>query len=505
MENYHLNSSQIINIKEINSEIIKYITCKICSFIPIIPKKEINCENIFCAKCIDQFSSLDEKKNTCPLNCENPYYKSLSQIELVSYFYGLIIACSNRKFGCFYSANYKELDEILTHESNCGYKCSQCNICKLYVLQSKYTDHVLSCNSMSNCDHENQELYKTIIEIKEQNKSLRKKLDEFEQIILKQKREIETLKSTKYNYNEFNELKLEYNYLKYENNLIKKALEELNEKTVRDRSEEGKHEKSLTEIRSEIEILKIKCKNKIRDIKLENSSIKKSIDQMSSSATKTLEDSKALLEETFKTILTKRQNELTTKFSMAHQEGNFQFNPQVTDNLNLLNDFESLNDSSIDAKKLTNEYKWENYGLKYVHPDNVDHTIICHKELPKHLKATILVTPCEKAWFAFGVALKKVQTNNKHFMWCTEAITDCYVYNSNGMVSDKEDSRKYGETFWQMPNKISIIIDKDNNISFEKNGDNLGIAFRNVKGPFYLAASFLYKGYEAEIIEVVEL
>ena len=504
MDNFHINSSQIINIKEINNKIIKHISCKLCSNIPLSPKKEIYCENIFCSDCIDRYT-LEKNSDVCPFGCDKPIYKCLSHLEKFSFFGELSIACSNRKYGCFYSIDYKEIEQLQAHERTCGYRSILCSICRVYVLESKFSEHKLSCESLPMCNKENQELWKLILEINEQNKNLKKKLEEFEQIIIKQKKEIETLKSTKYNYNEFNELKLEFNYLKYENNLIRKSLEELNEKTLKDRNEEGKHEKSLTEIRSEIEVLKIKCKNKIRDIKLENSSIKKSIDQVISSATKTIDESKSQLKESFKTILTKKQNDLTSSLSLAYPEGNLNFNHQVNDTNFSISELDNLNNSTLDVKKLTNEYKWENYGLKYIHPTNTDHTITCHKELPKHFKATVLVTPYEKAWFAFGVALKKVPTDNKHFMWCTEGITNCYVYNSNGMVSDKEDSRKYGETYWQMPNKISIIVDNDNNISFEKNDQNLGIAFRNVKGPFYLAASFLYKGYEAEIIEVIEL
>jgi hypothetical protein len=332
-------------------------------------------------------------------------------------------------------------------------------------------------------------------------------LQEFESIIQTQKKEIEFLKSTTFNYSEYNDLKLEFSYLKYENSIIKKALEELKEKSIKDRSDEERNERNLSEIKGEIETLKVKSKNKIRDIKLENASIKKSVDLMNVSASKTLEDAKKQLEENFNKIMIQKQTELSSKYvNSKNPSTNVFLNPSLTGNIKISEeDLEEAETLAVPSKALTEEYKFELYGLKYSHPDNFDHTIICHKELPKHFKAKIRVSPCDKAWFAFGVANKKAPTDNKRFMWCTEGIPDCYVYNSNGMVSDSEDSKKYGETYWQKVNEIAIILDKENNISFEKNGISLGIAFKNVEGPFYLAASFLYKGYEVELLEVIEL
>jgi hypothetical protein len=163
------------------------------------------------------------------------------------------------------------------------------------------------------------------------------------------------------------------------------------------------------------------------------------------------------------------------------------------------------NNQNEDLKEIT--LAWMNFGKNYKHDGNYDYTIQTENLLPPYFRASVKVSPSDNsnAWFAFGVTRTKVKLDNKKFMWCSEAISDCFAYNCNGMISDSEDSRKYGETYWQKANNISIVLDKTNNISFEKNGINFGIAFKNVKGPFYLAASLLYKNYEVEIIEIKEL
>ena len=48
------------------------VTCPICSNILINPLMCMNCQNVYCKKCIDGWS---KKDNKCPNRCENPNYK----------------------------------------------------------------------------------------------------------------------------------------------------------------------------------------------------------------------------------------------------------------------------------------------------------------------------------------------------------------------------------------------------------------------------------------------
>ena len=48
------------------------VSCPICSKIIINPVMCMNCQNVYCKKCIDEWS---KKDNKCPNRCENPNYK----------------------------------------------------------------------------------------------------------------------------------------------------------------------------------------------------------------------------------------------------------------------------------------------------------------------------------------------------------------------------------------------------------------------------------------------
>ena len=464
MEKIHIKFSQILNINEINNKILKYLECKLCSDVCVFPQKEVNCENLFCLKCIEALHKENNNDN-CPFKCSNSKFKSISNLEKIYYFQNIIIACENRKFGCLFSINYKNLETFISHLQSCEYKSKKCDQCGIYILENRINTH--SCRDSTHKKEESNDLYMMISDLKNNNIELNLKLQEFEKIIKNQKEQIESLKSINVKSSEFNDLKLEINYLKYENNQIKKSLDELNGKSIWDRNYEERNEKNLSEIKGEIESVRVKGKNKIRDIKLENSSIKKNIDLISLLAEKTLEELKMQLIDNFNAFIKKKDTEIFKKFSdneksssnNLFENNTSQINKEVFDT-----GHDDIFNSNTKQKSQKEEYKWEIYGLKYIHPNNFDHTITCHKELPQYFKACVKIKPSDNAWFAFGVVTKKLLTNNNKFMWCTEGITDCYAYNANGMISDKNEAKKYGQTYWQKENIISIIMDKDNNI-----------------------------------------
>ncbi len=89
-------------------------------------------------------------------------------------------------------------------------------------------------------------------------------------------------------------------------------------------------------------------------------------------------------------------------------------------------------------------------------------------------------------------------------MWHNKEIKDCYVYNSNGYKSDSFRPTRYGDEY-SVNDIISVIYDKNKSVFFEKNGIDMGVAFENVEGPFYLAASLYFNGDGAELLDVIEL
>jgi len=58
------------------------VICPLCSNILINPVMCMNCQSVYCKKCIDEWSEQDKK---CPNKCENPNYKkSIEKINILS-------------------------------------------------------------------------------------------------------------------------------------------------------------------------------------------------------------------------------------------------------------------------------------------------------------------------------------------------------------------------------------------------------------------------------------
>ena len=70
MEKY-INNETLIENKIVNL-LKSSIICPLCNNIFIKPLMCINCQKVYCKKCIDNWSKDKEK---CPNNCQNPNYK----------------------------------------------------------------------------------------------------------------------------------------------------------------------------------------------------------------------------------------------------------------------------------------------------------------------------------------------------------------------------------------------------------------------------------------------
>ena len=81
------------------------VVCPICSNILINPHMCMNCQNVYCKKCIDDWS---KKDNKCPNRCENPNYKkSLEKNNILS---KLKFECKKCKKEILYDDMKKHVD-----------------------------------------------------------------------------------------------------------------------------------------------------------------------------------------------------------------------------------------------------------------------------------------------------------------------------------------------------------------------------------------------------------
>ena len=83
------------------------IICPICSKIIIEPQMCMNCLNVYCKNCVEEWS---KRKNQCPNRCENPNYrKSIEKANILSKF----------KFKCQKCETQLSYDEMKKHANIC--------------------------------------------------------------------------------------------------------------------------------------------------------------------------------------------------------------------------------------------------------------------------------------------------------------------------------------------------------------------------------------------------
>jgi hypothetical protein len=105
----YINEENVIK-DEIYNNFESSLTCSICSDIIIEPTMCMNCQNVYCKKCIDDWS---KKSSKCPNRCQNTSYnKSVSISEILS----------KLKFICKKCDNIVNYNEMKTHKYNCKRK-----------------------------------------------------------------------------------------------------------------------------------------------------------------------------------------------------------------------------------------------------------------------------------------------------------------------------------------------------------------------------------------------
>ena len=103
-----------------------------------------------------------------------------------------------------------------------------------------------------------------------------------------------------------------------------------------------------------------------------------------------------------------------------------------------------------------------------------------------------------------GLSTKKFNCSKSERSYLTDVAEETGEYGydpkSNGFkFSGKNKQENYGDTC-EVGDILSIIYKADKTISFKRNKKDMGVAFSNAEGPFYLAASIFRNATNLEII-----
>ena len=110
MEDYINNNTLVEN--EISTLFKDSFTCPLCKNVFINPYICMNCQKVYCKKCIDNWSKSNKK---CPNNCEKPNYQEcLGKKDILS----------KLKFKCSKCAGEIDYDDAERHHNSCTGKTS---------------------------------------------------------------------------------------------------------------------------------------------------------------------------------------------------------------------------------------------------------------------------------------------------------------------------------------------------------------------------------------------
>ena len=139
----YIDPDLVIN-KNIFKSIESYSVCSICNGIIIKPIQCLECENVFCQSCIDEWKK-KTGENSCPFRCHNPTFKNSRTIKNI--LENLKFKCKN---GCKTEISYIDLEEHYQE------KCPNTKIDfreKYYKYKKKYEELLKKYNDLENKIH----------------------------------------------------------------------------------------------------------------------------------------------------------------------------------------------------------------------------------------------------------------------------------------------------------------------------------------------------------------
>lgn len=132
-----------------------------------------------------------------------------------------------------------------------------------------------------------------------------------------------------------------------------------------------------------------------------------------------------------------------------------------------------------------------------------------NEPLPDFFKIKIKIIEMSSKDIIIGLCNKRFQCSKseRSFLTNVDGESSEYGYDpkSNGYkFSYQNKQEEYGVTC-EVGDFLSIIYKNDKTISFKRNKQDMGVAFLDAKGPFYLAASFFKENTKLEIVKCKEI
>ena len=166
-----------------------------------------------------------------------------------------------------------------------------------------------------------------------------------------------------------------------------------------------------------------------------------------------------------------------------------------------------LSSNPLTYKEEIDEFLWSNNSKSFTANKDGWRSLISSRQLPEHFSVSIKVIElrgvdnCSNG--GIGVTTQSTITpksciGNKdtEYAIMPQYKGGCFIYggkNNNPINYGKE--YKNGDI-------ITIIYGKNKSLSFVINNENQGVAFENIKGPFYLMASLFFSGSQLDILGV---
>eukprot|EP00826_Nyctotherus_ovalis_P002573 TRINITY_DN10518_c0_g1_i9.p1 TRINITY_DN10518_c0_g1~~TRINITY_DN10518_c0_g1_i9.p1 ORF type:complete len:255 (-),score=17.03 TRINITY_DN10518_c0_g1_i9:44-808(-) len=156
------------------------------------------------------------------------------------------------------------------------------------------------------------------------------------------------------------------------------------------------------------------------------------------------------------------------------------------------------------------DFVWSNGSCTFKQERNGWLSLLSLKPLPKHFEVHIKVvelrgTPmCSNG--GIGVTTKSniipkscIGNDSTEYAIMPQCSGECFIYGGRNA-----NPVPYGREYINN-DVVTVVYRKDRTLSFEINGEDQGVAFRNVEGPFYLMASLFFAGSQLDIANVIEL
>ncbi len=147
---------------------------------------------------------------------------------------------------------------------------------------------------------------------------------------------------------------------------------------------------------------------------------------------------------------------------------------------------------------------WATGGKHLKNSNQYDTTVTSEEPLPDFFKIKIKFVQLNSKDIVVGLAKKKFNCvkSERSYLSDKDGEQGEYGYDpkSNGYkFSYRNKQEVYGETC-EVGDILTIIYKEDKTISFKRNKKDMGVAFSNAEGPFYLAASIFRNATDLEII-----